>query len=67
VAPDSGRCSGEGNSGLSLLWPFSYHSFQYPHGYYLAAMAAFVLIDAVRCRGRALRVAGVDRRLVARR
>lgn len=39
----------EGESGVSLLWPFSYHSFQYPHGVYLAAMGAFVLIDATRC------------------
>lgn len=46
------RDMGEANSGVSLLWPFSYHSFQYPHGYYLAVMAAVVLIDAVRCRGR---------------
>ena len=41
------RDMGEGGSGVSLLWPFSYHSFQYPHGLYVAAMAALVLLDAV--------------------
>jgi inner membrane protein len=43
------RDMGEGDSGVSLLWPFSYHSFQYPHGVYIAVMAAFVVVDAVRC------------------
>jgi inner membrane protein len=39
----------EGGSGVSLLWPCSYHSFQYPHGVYLGAMAVFVLIGGMRC------------------
>lgn len=43
------RDMAEGGSGVSLLWPVSYHSFQYPHGVYLGAMALFVLIDAARC------------------
>jgi len=43
------RDMGEGDSGVSLLWPFSYHSFQYRHGVYVAVMAAFVLIDAALC------------------
>jgi membrane-bound metal-dependent hydrolase YbcI (DUF457 family) len=46
------RDMAEGGSGVSLLWPVSYHSFQYSHGVYLAAMAAFVLIDAVLCARR---------------
>jgi inner membrane protein len=45
------RDMGEGSAGVSLLWPFSYHSFQYPHGLYVAVMALFVLVDALRCRG----------------
>jgi LexA-binding, inner membrane-associated putative hydrolase len=40
------RDMGEGDSGVSLLWPLSDHSFQYPHGVYVAVMAALVLIDA---------------------
>ena len=43
------RDMAEGGSGVSLLWPFSYHSFQYPHAVYVAAMAAFVLFDATVC------------------
>ena len=43
------RDMGEGDSGVSLLWPISNHPFQYPHGVYLAVMAVFVLIDAARC------------------
>lgn len=46
------RDLGEGESGVSLLWPFSDHSFQYPHGAYVAAMVAFVLIDAALCARR---------------
>lgn len=45
------RDIGEGSAGLSLLWPFSSHSFQYPHGLYVGVMAAVVLIAATRCRG----------------
>lgn len=41
------RDMGEGGAGVSLLWPFSRHSFQYPHGYYLAVMAVAVAYDAV--------------------
>ncbi len=44
----------EGDAGVSLLWPVSYHSFQYPHGVYVAIMAVVVMFDAARC-------AGVDR------
>jgi inner membrane protein len=44
------RDMGEGSAGVSLLWPFSDRSFQYPHGLYLAVMAVFVLIDVARCR-----------------
>lgn len=44
------RDMGEGDSGVSLLWPLSDHSFQYPHGVYVAVMAAFVLIDAALCK-----------------
>ena len=43
------RDMGEGASGVSLLWPLSDHSFQYPHGVYVAVMAVVVLIDAARC------------------
>lgn len=43
------RDMAEDGSGVSLLWPVSYHSFQYPHGVYVAVMAAFVLIDAALC------------------
>jgi inner membrane protein len=39
------RDMAEGGSGVSLLWPISYHSFQYSHGVYVAVMAAFVLLD----------------------
>jgi membrane-bound metal-dependent hydrolase YbcI (DUF457 family) len=45
------RDMGEGSAGVSLLWPFSDYSFHYPHGLYVAVMALFVLVDAVRCRG----------------
>ena len=43
------RDMAEGDSGVSLLWPVSSHSLQYPRGVYLAAMGAFVLVDAARC------------------
>lgn len=46
------RDMAEGGSGVSLLWPFSYHSFQYPHGVYVAVMAVFALIDAALCARR---------------
>lgn len=42
------RDMGEGGSGVSLLWPVSDHSFQYPHGAFVAVMAVLVLIDARR-------------------
>ena len=35
------RDMAEGDNGVSLLWPVSYHSFQYPHGVYVAVMASF--------------------------
>jgi inner membrane protein len=58
------RDMAEGGSGVSLLWPVSYHSFQYPHGVYVAIMAVFVLIDAALClqRKRWSVVAAADRR-----
>jgi inner membrane protein len=43
------RDMGEGDSGVSLLWPISKHSFQYPHGAFVAVMAVLVVIDARRC------------------
>jgi inner membrane protein len=43
------RDMAEGGSGVSLLWPVSYRSFQYPHGVYVAMMGVVVLIDAVLC------------------
>ena len=43
------RDMGEGQSGVSLLWPISNHSFQYPHGGFVAVMAVLVVIDARRC------------------
>ena len=46
------RDMAEGASGVSLLWPLSYHSFQSSHGVYLAVMAAFVLIDTTSCARR---------------
>ena len=49
----------EGGAGVSLLWPVSYHSFQYPHGVYVAIMVGVVMIDAARC-------AGVDRAIERR-
>jgi hypothetical protein len=45
------RDMGEGSAGVSLLWPFSDRSFQYPHACYVGVMAVFVLIDAARSRG----------------
>ncbi|HXO06988.1 MAG TPA: metal-dependent hydrolase [Solirubrobacteraceae bacterium] len=39
----------EGDAGVSLLWPVSYHSFQYPHGVYVAMMVVVVMVDAARC------------------
>lgn len=40
------RDMAEGGGGVSLLWPFSDHAFNYPHGVYVAAMAVIVAIDA---------------------
>jgi inner membrane protein len=39
----------EGDAGVSFLWPVSYHSFQYPHGVYVAIMVVVVMVDAARC------------------
>jgi inner membrane protein len=39
----------EGDAGVSLLWPLSYHPFQYPHGAYVAIMAVVVMVDVARC------------------
>ena len=57
-----GRDMAEGASGVSLLWPLSDHSFQYPHGVYVAAMAVFVLIDVSLCILRRPAVARPHRR-----
>jgi inner membrane protein len=43
------RDMAEGGNGVSLLWPLSYHAFQYPHGVYLGLMTVVVLIGAARC------------------
>jgi inner membrane protein len=43
------RDMGEGDSGVSLLWPISKHSFQYPHGAFVVVMVVLVVIDARRC------------------
>ncbi|MBV9336932.1 MAG: metal-dependent hydrolase [Solirubrobacterales bacterium] len=43
------RDMAEGGSAVSLLWPISYHPFQYPHGVYVAVVAALVLIDTTLC------------------
>ncbi len=43
------RDMAEGGGGVALFWPISYHSFQYPHGVYVAVMAVFVLGAVVRC------------------
>lgn len=43
------RDLGEGGAGVSLLWPVSYHSYQYPHGAYAAAMAIIVVLAGRRC------------------
>ena len=43
------RDMAEGGSGVPLLWPFSYHSFQYPHGVYVAVIAVLALINAALC------------------
>lgn len=43
------RDMGEGGSGVSLLWPFSDHSFQFPHGAYVAGLVMFVLVDVAVC------------------
>lgn len=45
-----GRDMAEPGSGVALLWPISYHSFQYPHVVYVAVMGAIFLIDVVHCR-----------------
>ena len=40
----------EPNSGVALLWPWSDRSFSLPHGSYVGAMAAVVLLDVYRLR-----------------
>ena len=56
------RDMAEGGSGVSLLWPVSYHSFQYPHGLYLAVIGVFVLVDAALCARGGLALDRVRRR-----
>jgi membrane-bound metal-dependent hydrolase YbcI (DUF457 family) len=56
------RDLGEPGSGVSLLWPFSYHSFSLPHAAYLVAMAAVVAFDwwfSTRLYSRALDTASI--------
>jgi membrane-bound metal-dependent hydrolase YbcI (DUF457 family) len=47
------RDMSEADAGVSLLWPFSRHSFTLSHGGYLIVMALFAVAAAVRCRRRA--------------
>ena len=61
----------EGNgSGVSLLWPLSDHAFNYPHGIYVAivaaAAAAQVCIGLLMPRMRAVRRPRVSRRSASR-
>jgi inner membrane protein len=44
------RDMGEGGSGVSLLWPLSDHSFEYPHGVFVAIIVSLVLIDVALCK-----------------
>ncbi len=44
------RDMAEPRSGVALLWPFSLHSFRFPHGVYLAAMAALAVVAGFRAR-----------------
>jgi hypothetical protein len=46
------RDMAEQGTGVSLLWPVSYHSFSYAHRSYLFAMSAVIGIDAYRCFAR---------------
>jgi inner membrane protein len=55
------RDMGEGASGVSVLWPVSYNSFQYPHGVYVAVMTAFVVLDAALCAQRTRSIDGPAR------
>jgi inner membrane protein len=64
------RDMAEGDTGVSLLWPISYHSFQYPRSIYLSVMAGCVLISAARCaagRRAADRSDGVPRHEIKRK
>ena len=42
------RDMAEPDSGVALLWPASTHSFSFPHGAYLALMAAAVAVGSLR-------------------
>jgi inner membrane protein len=44
------RDVGEPGSGVALLWPLSYHAFEYSHRVYVITMVVVVLVDAVICR-----------------
>jgi inner membrane protein len=44
------RDMAESDAGVSLLWPFSDHSFTLSHSGYLIAMGLFAAAAAVRCR-----------------
>lgn len=46
------RDMSEADAGVSLLWPFSRHSFTLSHGGYLIVMGLFAAAAAVRCRRR---------------
>ncbi|MGH2889643.1 MAG: metal-dependent hydrolase [Solirubrobacteraceae bacterium] len=43
------RDMAESNTGVALLWPFSYHAYALPHSRYLVVMAGFVAVCAIRC------------------
>jgi hypothetical protein len=56
------RDMAEPASGVSLLWPVSYHSFRFAHWTYVVAMAAIGIVCATRADGVA-RAKGVAARL----
>ena len=44
------RDMSEADAGVSLLWPFSDHSFRLSHAGYLIVMGLFAAVAAARCR-----------------
>jgi inner membrane protein len=47
------RDMSEADAGVSLLWPFSRHSFTLSHGGYVIVMVLFAAAAALRCQRRA--------------